>query len=47
MIFDVHLPEIGVFGNTHFVFTDANNVAIANLLSDYLRRKKLDGYARG
>src|SRR6185503_9990437 len=29
----VHLPEIGIRGNTHFVFSDLNNVQIADLLS--------------
>jgi hypothetical protein len=36
------LPEIGVFGNTHFVFSDLNNVQIADLMSKYLRQKGLD-----
>ncbi|MGH8503147.1 MAG: alpha/beta hydrolase [Gammaproteobacteria bacterium] len=38
----VHLPEIGVFGNTHFPFSDLNNVRIANLLSKWLQEKGLD-----
>jgi hypothetical protein len=29
-------------GNTHFPFSDLNNLRIADLLSDYLKRKKLD-----
>jgi pimeloyl-ACP methyl ester carboxylesterase len=36
------LPSIGIRGNTHFPFSDLNSVQIANLLSDYLHRKKLD-----
>jgi hypothetical protein len=36
------LPEIGVFGNTHFAFSDLNNVKIADLLSQYLHTKGLD-----
>ncbi len=36
------LPEVGVFGNTHFAMSDLNNDVIANLLSDYLKRKGLD-----
>jgi hypothetical protein len=36
------LPEIGVYGNTHFEFTDLNNVQIADLLSDFLKNKGLD-----
>jgi hypothetical protein len=38
----VHLPSIGIFGNSHFSFTDKNNIQIADLLSDWLRRKRLD-----
>ena len=38
----VHLPEIGIHGNTHFPFSDLNNAAIADLLSEFLRAKGLD-----
>jgi pimeloyl-ACP methyl ester carboxylesterase len=38
----VHLPEIGIKGNTHFPFSDLNNVQIADLMSDWLKEKKLD-----
>ena len=38
----VHLPEIGIRGNTHFPFSDLNNVDIANLLSKWLKEKGLD-----
>ena len=38
----VHLPEIGIRGNTHFAFSDLNNLAIADLLSKFLRDKQLD-----
>lgn len=38
----VHLPEIGIFGNTHFPFSDLNNVEIADLMSGFLARKGLD-----
>ena len=38
----LHLPAIGVHGNTHFPFADLNNVRIADLLSEYLHKKKLD-----
>ena len=38
----LHLPAIGVHGNTHFPFSDLNNVRIADLLSEYLHKKKLD-----
>ena len=38
----VHLPEIGIRGNTHFPFSDLNNLQIADLLSEFLRKKGLD-----
>ncbi|MBD2701562.1 alpha/beta fold hydrolase [Spirosoma sp. BT702] len=38
----VHLPETGIKGNTHFPFSDLNNLQIAALLSDFLKEKKLD-----
>jgi len=38
----VHLPEIGIKGNTHFPFSDLNNLQIADLMSDFLTRKGLD-----
>ena len=38
----IHLPEIGIHGNTHFAFSDLNNVQIADLLSQWLKEKGLD-----
>jgi hypothetical protein len=38
----VRLPEIGIFGNTHFAFSDLNNVEIADLVSQFLHEKCLD-----
>ena len=38
----VHLPEIGIKGNTHFPFSDLNNIEIADLLSAWLKEKGLD-----
>lgn len=38
----VHLPEIGITGNTHFPFSDLNNVEIADLMSEWLKEKGLD-----
>jgi hypothetical protein len=38
----VHLPDIGIKGNTHFPFSDLNNVEIADLLSTWLKEKGLD-----
>jgi pimeloyl-ACP methyl ester carboxylesterase len=38
----VHLPEIGVRGNTHFLMSDLNNTRIADLMSDWLAKKGLE-----
>jgi len=38
----VHLPEIGIKGNTHFAMSDLNNVQIADLVSKFITEKKLD-----
>ena len=38
----IHLPEIGLYGNTHFPFSDLNNVEVANHLSKWLHEKGLD-----
>ena len=38
----VHLPSIGIRGNTHFPMSDLNNVEIADKLSEFLRSKGLD-----
>lgn len=38
----VHLPEIGIKGNTHFMFSDLNNLELADLLSRWLAEKGLD-----
>jgi hypothetical protein len=37
----VHLPEPGIRGNTHFAFSDLNNLQIADLLSTFLESKGL------
>ena len=29
----VHLPEVGIRGNTHFPFSDLNNVEVADQMS--------------
>jgi len=42
----VHLPDLGIRGNTHFPFSDTNNVEIADLLSKFLAEQKLDRGAR-
>lgn len=38
----VHLPDIDVRGNTHFLMSDLNNVQIADLVTAFLVQKKLD-----
>ena len=38
----VHLPEIGIKGNTHFPMSDLNNKEIAKLMADWLTEKGLD-----
>ena len=38
----VHLPEIGITGNTHFLMSDLNNVQIADLIARFLGEKHLD-----
>jgi len=37
----VHLPQIGIRGNTHFPFADLNNLETASLLAKCLERKGL------
>ena len=38
----VHLPDRGVYGNTHFPFSDTNNLAVADLVSEFLAETGLD-----
>jgi hypothetical protein len=38
----VHLPEVGIKGNTHFPMSDLNNEEIADLMSKWLKEKGLD-----
>ena len=38
----VHLPEIGIRGNTHFPFSDLNNVQVADLMAAFLAKEGLD-----
>ena len=38
----VDLPEVGIKGNTHFPFSDLNNIEIADELSKWLSLKGLD-----
>jgi len=38
----VQLPKVGIKGNTHFPFSDLNNIEVADHLSAWLKEKKLD-----
>jgi hypothetical protein len=38
----VKLPDIGIRGNTHFIMSDLNNVQVADLLSEFLKKHGLD-----
>ena len=38
----IHLPEIGIKGNTHFPFSVLNNIEVADELSKWLKQKGLD-----
>lgn len=38
----VHLPGIGIHGNTHFPFSDLNNLKIADLMYSFLENKQLN-----
>ena len=42
----VHLPEIGIRGNTHFLFSDLNNVEIADLVAKFLAERRSSTDAR-
>jgi pimeloyl-ACP methyl ester carboxylesterase len=38
----VSLPEVGIHGNTHFPFSDLNNLDVADQMSKFLAEKGLD-----
>ncbi len=38
----IELPNVGIRGNSHFLFAEKNNVDVANLFSKWLHEKKLD-----
>ena len=38
----LHLPDVGLRGNSHFMFSDLNNVEVADQLSAFLTRYGLD-----
>lgn len=38
----VYLPDMGVKGNTHFLMADLNNVQIADIMEQWMKKKALD-----
>lgn len=38
----IHLPKVGLHGNTHFPMSDLNNVEVADHLSNWLHERNLD-----
>ena len=38
----VHLPEVGLHGNTHFPMSDLNNKDVAEIVCKWLKEKELD-----
>jgi len=38
----LHLPDVGLRGNTHFSYQDKNNIQVADQLSLFLHKKGLD-----
>ena len=38
----IHLPDIGIRGNTHFLMSDLNNEEIAYLTQKWLKKQNLD-----
>jgi pimeloyl-ACP methyl ester carboxylesterase len=38
----LHLPDAGLLGNSHFMFSDLNNIAVADQMSLYLQVQALD-----
>lgn len=41
----VHLPEIGIKGNSHFLFAERNNIRLAEVLAGWMAKKQLDNYS--
>jgi hypothetical protein len=39
---NVILPEVGVFGNTHYPMADTNNAQVFQVVSQWLKEEKLD-----
>jgi hypothetical protein len=38
----LHLPDAGLYGNSHFMFSDLNNIAVADQMSLFLQAQGLD-----
>jgi pimeloyl-ACP methyl ester carboxylesterase len=38
----LHLPSVGLYGNSHFMFSDLNNTEVANQLAVFLNQAGLD-----
>jgi hypothetical protein len=38
----LHLPDVGLRGNSHFMFSDLNNIEVADRLSEFLETHGLD-----
>ena len=38
----LHLPDVGLRGNSHFMFSDLNNVQVADQLTGFLRTKGVE-----
>jgi hypothetical protein len=38
----IRLPDIGLKGNTHFPMSDLNNVEVANVMFEFLKKKHLN-----
>lgn len=37
----IHLPDMGIKGNSHFMFQEMNNVEIADIVADWLNKHNL------
>ena len=38
----IHLPDLGIDGNTHSLFADLNNEQLADIQEEWMHEKKLD-----
>ena len=38
----IHLPDIGIFGNSHLMMLELNNIEVADVVSRFLREEQLD-----